>query len=157
MSAQSHHRPSSAQHPGLLIHRPLGKHGVWLAWLSSAHRFRTEASSIACHDLSGPSMAKSTRSFPASIGHWYDRLASYNVADLFTRKRAPGPPRTVYLNEPLPPSNFDRKGKIRRDLIFTSNQIITSKYSLITFLPRNLLEQFRRVANMCVHRCRALP
>ncbi|KAK4058822.1 hypothetical protein OIO90_000268 [Microbotryomycetes sp. JL221] len=29
-----------------------------------------------------------------------------------------------------------------------SNQVLTSKYNLITFLPRNLLEQFRRVANV---------
>lgn len=32
--------------------------------------------------------------------------------------------------------------------IFESNQVLTSKYNIITFLPRNLLEQFRRVANV---------
>jgi phospholipid-translocating ATPase len=32
--------------------------------------------------------------------------------------------------------------------IFESNQVLTSKYNVITFLPRNLLEQFRRVANI---------
>jgi phospholipid-translocating ATPase len=32
--------------------------------------------------------------------------------------------------------------------VFESNQVLTSKYNIITFLPRNLLEQFRRVANI---------
>lgn len=32
--------------------------------------------------------------------------------------------------------------------IFESNQVLTSKYNIFTFLPRNLLEQFRRVANV---------
>lgn len=32
--------------------------------------------------------------------------------------------------------------------IFESNQVLTSKYNILTFLPRNLLEQFRRVANI---------
>ncbi|KAK4698681.1 phospholipid-translocating ATPase, partial [Phenoliferia sp. Uapishka_3] len=32
--------------------------------------------------------------------------------------------------------------------IFESNQVLTSKYNVITFIPRNLLEQFRRVANI---------
>ncbi|GAA5888077.1 hypothetical protein JCM6882_000274 [Rhodosporidiobolus microsporus] len=31
---------------------------------------------------------------------------------------------------------------------FDSNQVLTSKYNIFTFLPRNLLEQFRRVANI---------
>ncbi|SCZ97715.1 BZ3500_MvSof-1268-A1-R1_Chr4-3g07400 [Microbotryum saponariae] len=32
--------------------------------------------------------------------------------------------------------------------IFESNQVLTSKYNVITFLPRNLVEQFRRIANI---------
>ena len=32
-------------------------------------------------------------------------------------------------------------------LIFQGNEISTSKYSLLTFLPKNLFEQFRRIAN----------
>jgi phospholipid-translocating ATPase len=32
--------------------------------------------------------------------------------------------------------------------VYPTNQVITSKYTIITFLPRNLLEQFRRVANI---------
>ncbi|KAF9478485.1 phospholipid-translocating P-type ATPase [Pholiota conissans] len=84
----------------------------------------------------------------SKVGRWYARLAAYNVGDLFTRKRPPGPPRTIYVNEPLPESYFDAKGKRRREHVYTTNQVITSKYTLITFIPRNLLEQFRRVANI---------
>lgn len=29
-----------------------------------------------------------------------------------------------------------------------SPQVLTSKYNIITFIPKNLLEQFRRVANI---------
>ncbi|KDR73714.1 hypothetical protein GALMADRAFT_71945 [Galerina marginata CBS 339.88] len=79
---------------------------------------------------------------------WYERLAAFNVEDLFSRKRPPGPPRTIFVNHPLPESSFDPKGKIKRDNVYTTNQVITSKYTLITFLPRDLLEQFRRIANI---------
>jgi phospholipid-translocating ATPase len=81
---------------------------------------------------------------------WYARLAAFNVQDLFTRKRPLGPPRTLYVNESLPQGCFDAKGKVKREYVYASNQVITSKYNVITFLPRNLLEQFRRIANMCV-------
>ncbi|KIM48588.1 hypothetical protein M413DRAFT_437796 [Hebeloma cylindrosporum] len=94
-----------------------------------------------------PSMAFPT-SAKSRLSSWYARLAAFNVEDFFSGKRSPGPPRTVYINEPLPGSFFDSKGKVRREHVYTSNQVITSKYSLITFLPRNLLEQFRRIANI---------
>ncbi|KAJ3502675.1 hypothetical protein NLJ89_g8782 [Agrocybe chaxingu] len=79
---------------------------------------------------------------------WYARLADFNVETLFSRKRPPGPPRTVFVNEPLPEDYLDSRGRVRPDRRYTTNQVITSKYTLITFLPRNLLEQFRRIANM---------
>jgi phospholipid-translocating ATPase len=56
----------------------------------------------------------------------------------------------VYVNENIPGHYFDHKGRIKPEFVYTSNQVITSKYTIITFLPRNLLEQFRRIANMCV-------
>lgn len=95
-------------------------------------------------------MVKS-KSKPSRFGNWYERLAAFRVEDLFHRKRPPGPPRTVFVNEPLPESYFDAKGRVKHEHAYTTNQVITSKYSIITFLPRNLLEQFRRVANMCVY------
>ncbi|KAI0273495.1 hypothetical protein BC834DRAFT_1024630 [Gloeopeniophorella convolvens] len=83
---------------------------------------------------------------------WYDRLiSSFSIEDLFVRKRPPGPPRTIFINEPLPEDYYDHKQKVPKVLKeyqYPSNQIITSKYTLVTFLPRNLLEQFRRIANI---------
>ncbi|KAJ6526292.1 phospholipid-translocating ATPase [Mycena vulgaris] len=84
----------------------------------------------------------------SAVARWYAKAAAFNVESLFSRKRPPGPKRTVFVHQPLPQDYFDPKGKIKPDHVFSSNQVITSKYTLITFLPRNLLEQFRRVANI---------
>ncbi|KAJ7436207.1 phospholipid-translocating ATPase [Mycena latifolia] len=84
----------------------------------------------------------------SAVARWYAKAAEFNVESLFSRKRQPGPKRTVYVNQQLPPDYFDHKGKIKPENVYLSNQVITSKYTLITFLPRNLLEQFRRVANV---------
>ncbi|KAF7295629.1 Phospholipid-transporting ATPase [Mycena indigotica] len=78
----------------------------------------------------------------------YEKVVSFNVGTLFSRRRQPGPKRTVCVNQPLPPSYLDPKGKVKAEHFYVSNQVITSKYTLVTFLPRNLLEQFRRVANV---------
>ncbi|CAG8451897.1 8946_t:CDS:10 [Scutellospora calospora] len=48
--------------------------------------------------------------------------------------------RRIVANIPLP--ERQPKGK------YVSNKIITSKYTIWTFLPKNLFEQFRRAANM---------
>ncbi|KAI0256565.1 phospholipid-translocating P-type ATPase [Lactifluus subvellereus] len=80
---------------------------------------------------------------------WYDRLiSSFSIEDLFVRKRPPGPPRTIFINEPLPDSYYDKKRRVLKEHQYNSNQVITSKYTLVTFLPRNILEQFRRIANV---------
>ncbi|KAJ4466566.1 hypothetical protein C8R41DRAFT_803316 [Lentinula lateritia] len=79
------------------------------------------------------------------------RITSFSLDDLFSRKRPPGPPRTVFVNEKLSPEYFDPKkhnGTVKKQYVYATNQVISSKYTLITFLPRNLLEQFRRVANI---------
>lgn len=78
----------------------------------------------------------------------YRRVKSFSVEDLFSRKREPGPPRTVAVNQPLPDQYLDHRGRVKREYVFSSNQVISSKYTIITFLPRNLLEQFRRIANI---------
>ena len=56
------------------------------------------------------------------------------------------PRRTVYVNMPLPPQLGTKTGEplIR----YVRNKVRTSKYTIITFLPKNLFEQFRRVANI---------
>lgn len=98
-----------------------------------------------------PPLMTMLTSAKSRLSNWYARLVAFKVEDLFSGKRIPGPPRTVLVNQSLPGSFFDPKGKVKSEHVYPSNQVITSKYSLITFLPRNLFEQFRRIANMYVH------
>ncbi|WVF68924.1 hypothetical protein IAT40_003698 [Kwoniella sp. CBS 6097] len=60
--------------------------------------------------------------------------------------KAPAPRRSVFVNIPLPTSLLNTKGEpiIR----YVRNKVRTSKYTIITFLPKNIFEQFRRVANI---------
>ncbi|KAI0636462.1 phospholipid-translocating P-type ATPase [Trametes polyzona] len=85
---------------------------------------------------------------PSKFSVWYNKLVDFNVESLFAKRREPGPPRTVFVNEPLPEDYFDHKHRVKKEHVYCSNQVITSKYTVLTFVPRNLLEQFRRVANM---------
>lgn len=77
-------------------------------------------------------------------------MVDFKVEDIFRKKKPPPKARTIYINEDLPQDAF-HKGKVRQDWVYPTNQVVTSKYTPITFLPRNLFEQFRRVANMSVH------
>ncbi|GJE99985.1 phospholipid-transporting ATPase [Phanerochaete sordida] len=54
--------------------------------------------------------------------------------------------RNIYVNMPLPPDELDSNGEpvVR----YVRNKVRTSKYTILTFVPRNLYEQFRRVANL---------
>lgn len=78
----------------------------------------------------------------------YRALANFNVETLFSRAAPPATSRTVYINQELPRDLFDAKGKILKSAKYNANQVVTSKYTILTFLPRNLLEQFRRIANV---------
>ncbi|KAK0455620.1 uncharacterized protein EV420DRAFT_1644405 [Desarmillaria tabescens] len=86
----------------------------------------------------------------SGLATWFDKIAAFSIESLFVKERSPGPRRTVFVNESLPEDYYDKKGRIKKDHVYASNQVITSKYNIITFLPRNLLEQFRRVANVYV-------
>ncbi|KAG6887394.1 hypothetical protein C0992_012440 [Termitomyces sp. T32_za158] len=86
--------------------------------------------------------------FFRALANTYNRLAALNIENLFVRKREPGPRRTVFVNENLPAEYHDAKGRVRPEHVYCTNQVLTSKYTIITFIPRNLLEQFRRVANI---------
>ncbi|PWN23389.1 phospholipid-translocating P-type ATPase [Microstroma glucosiphilum] len=67
---------------------------------------------------------------------------------LFAKRRPPPCPRSVYFNEPLPADYFDKKGKPLPRVTYATNQVLTAKYTVYNFIFKNLLEQFRRVANM---------
>ncbi|CAJ0753486.1 2508_t:CDS:2 [Entrophospora sp. SA101] len=54
--------------------------------------------------------------------------------------------RRVYVNMPLPTEELDQHGEPK--ISFVPNKIRTSKYTLLNFLPKNIFEQFRRVANI---------
>ncbi|KAK8858644.1 hypothetical protein IAR55_002873 [Kwoniella newhampshirensis] len=54
--------------------------------------------------------------------------------------------RSVYVNLPLPRHLLNEKGE--PTVRYVRNKVRTAKYTLITFLPKNLFEQFRRVANI---------
>jgi phospholipid-translocating ATPase len=84
---------------------------------------------------------------------WWTRkasptLAKLNPARLWNGSGKPKIARSIYINSELPSSMFDKKGRMLKDYIYPSNQNVTSKYTIITFLPRNLFEQFRRIANI---------
>ncbi|KAI8076840.1 uncharacterized protein BX664DRAFT_304347 [Halteromyces radiatus] len=55
--------------------------------------------------------------------------------------------RNIYVNMELPQSEYDEKGRLI-DRHFVSNRIRTAKYTPLSFIPKNLFEQFRNVANL---------
>ncbi|KAI9012032.1 hypothetical protein CLU79DRAFT_771017 [Phycomyces nitens] len=54
--------------------------------------------------------------------------------------------RRVFVNLPLPAYELDKHGKPQRR--YKTNRIRTSKYTILSFVPKNLFEQFRRAANI---------
>ena len=55
------------------------------------------------------------------------------------------PRRRIFIHQPHKSPFADSKGFLKQ--AFCSNMITTSKYSLLTFIPKNLYEQFRGIAN----------
>jgi phospholipid-translocating ATPase len=64
------------------------------------------------------------------------------VDDEGSRIGGPGFSRVVHTNDPAAAAAAAAAGYYR------SNKISTTKYSAVTFLPKSLFEQFRRVANI---------
>ena len=83
---------------------------------------------------------------------FYTKIAQLNVENLFVRKRERGPKRRIFVNQDLPQDYWDSKGRIKPEYKYTANQVITSKYTWVSFLPRIIFEQSRRIANMLVSR-----
>ncbi|KAI9494577.1 hypothetical protein BDB00DRAFT_817387 [Zychaea mexicana] len=61
-------------------------------------------------------------------------------------RRIYGAARRVFVNLPLPKYELDKHSNPKRQ--YVTNKVRTSKYTLWTFVPKNLFEQFRRAANM---------
>lgn len=55
--------------------------------------------------------------------------------------------RHIYVNMELPSYEYDEQGN-RISGQYVSNRIRTAKYTPLTFIPKNLFEQFRNVANL---------
>lgn len=102
---------------------------------------------------SGAPLVPRRRKRKAKKDSWWSRnvskpLSKLSPATLLGRRRRPKVPRSIFINDEVPVDYFDKKGKVLKSKMFSTNQNITSKYTVITFLPRNLLEQFRRIANI---------
>ncbi|KAI9179413.1 hypothetical protein H9P43_004733 [Blastocladiella emersonii ATCC 22665] len=75
-----------------------------------------------------------------------------SVLSTFGRRRVSGVPKSsilerhIHVNSALPAAALDANG--RPLMHFPGNEVVTSKYSLLSFLPKNLFEQFRRLANI---------
>ncbi|OAD03030.1 hypothetical protein MUCCIDRAFT_126583, partial [Mucor lusitanicus CBS 277.49] len=55
--------------------------------------------------------------------------------------------RKIYVNMPPPASEYDDKGNLI-DHSYVPNRIRTAKYTPLSFIPKNLFEQFRNIANL---------
>lgn len=62
-----------------------------------------------------------------------------------TTERHPNKFRTVYAKQTKPPDYQELYSPVPE---YSSNGITTSKYTIINFIPKNLFEQFRRIANI---------
>ena len=107
---------------------------------SGAKKSQSKTGSAANGDTSKPGKLQSLRAKFANF--------SLDPDTVFKKKRPPPAPRSVYFNEPLPEHAFDAKGRPQYPFVFASNQVLTAKYTIYNFVFKNLLEQFRRVANL---------
>jgi phospholipid-translocating ATPase len=83
---------------------------------------------------------------PSKTAAVFEKLGrKLNPTRLFQRARQPAQARSIYINSALPNEFYDKKGKVVKEKQYPSNQTLTSKYTVITFLPRNLFEQVRRL------------
>lgn len=60
--------------------------------------------------------------------------------------RTESQPRTVYINQPVSEDARDENGHVKQ--YFGRNKIRTSKYTPLSFIPKNLWFQFHNIANV---------
>ena len=126
---------------------------AWSPPSSRAHAAHRTPSSAGDVPYTGSAMSKQSMN---TLAKW---SARFSIERLFSPKQRHVGPRTVFVHEELPKDYYDHRGHVLKDHVYHPNQIISSKYTLFTFLPRNLLEQFRRIANMYapLHSCLGAP
>ncbi|KAH9913676.1 phospholipid-transporting ATPase 1 [Epithele typhae] len=109
---------------------------------------RTAASTIA-ESIRQEQRAERRKSVRKKGSRFFRRDKKKDVQPAPTGTAAPhvaGRRRNVYVNVNLPMNEVDNRGEpIAR---YARNKVRTSKYTIITFVPKNLYEQFRRVANL---------
>ncbi|CDO76204.1 hypothetical protein BN946_scf184819.g4 [Trametes cinnabarina] len=72
--------------------------------------------------------------------------AATNTSTIASSAPIPGVRRNIYVNCTLPLDEVDSNGEpIMR---YVRNKVRTTKYTVVTFIPKNLYEQFRRAANI---------
>jgi hypothetical protein len=64
---------------------------------------------------------------------------------LYDSDQAKSTLRTIYINN-TKPNDYNDSNEVPYE--YKSNRIKTSKYNLLTFVPKNLFEQFRRITNL---------
>lgn len=72
--------------------------------------------------------------------------ASPSASDQEANAESELQPRTVYVNLPLPEDARDENGHVKKH--FGRNKIRTSKYTPLSFIPKNLWFQFHNIANV---------
>ncbi|KAH6755780.1 aminophospholipid ATPase 1 [Perilla frutescens var. hirtella] len=100
--------------------------------VSSIQSIRSKNSSS--HSIREVSFSEGQESNPVRYG---SRGASSGGLSTSYKEIKDEDARLVYVNDPV---------KTNEKFQFTGNSITTSKYSILTFLPKNLFEQFHRIA-----------
>ncbi|KZT25558.1 phospholipid-translocating P-type ATPase [Neolentinus lepideus HHB14362 ss-1] len=113
---------------------------------------RTAASTLA-ESIRAESRAERRKSMRRKTSRFFRKGASEKKrpttasSDVGTTSTVvPGERRNVYINHPLSAMEVDHHGEPVKT--YVRNKVRTSKYTIITFIPKNLYEQFRRVANL---------